>query len=409
MNRLKELREEAMMTVRELSERSGVSEDTITKIENGHRKGRSMTLRKLAKALGVRPYQLSPEQFEQGAESEILPQDELFGSGMANANLPENTIEDARIAYLLEAAIGRAYDVMRAIERPAEKPPPQGRYPDGVPRMNISERQQKVLITVLECGEVGPSTVADRLEISVSTAYRDLAFLQEHGLVVAEESGKRVISPLGRDLVEAILDRPDSSNVNTPSRFPVSYHSSLYYDEALNHIGALMDAYESVAEFDSHRATSKEKASFHLLQEVTIQSIRRVVAAAEPRPDADMPTQSSRRDLWTNWIDAEAPADPWDIARGVWTTLNRYMANPPSQQTIRADIEGVPETDVWNALDATAAAYLTGRYELEGDDQGGMYRHFLWLLKKPRHRRYLATPRSEVDSSRQAQIRYTDS
>jgi anti-sigma regulatory factor (Ser/Thr protein kinase)/DNA-binding transcriptional ArsR family regulator len=89
---------------------------------------------------------------------------------------------------------------------PADQPPPQRRYPDGVPRMNISERQQKVLITVLECGEVGPSTVADRLEISVSTAYRDLSVLEEHGLVMADESGKRLISPLGRDLVEAIVN-----------------------------------------------------------------------------------------------------------------------------------------------------------------------------------------------------------
>lgn len=78
-------------------------------------------------------------------------------------------------------------------------------YPDGVPRMNISERQQKALITVLECGEVGPSTVADRLEISVSTAYRDLSVLEEHGLVLAGETGKRLISQLGRDLVEAIV------------------------------------------------------------------------------------------------------------------------------------------------------------------------------------------------------------
>jgi DNA-binding transcriptional ArsR family regulator len=90
--------------------------------------------------------------------------------------------------------------------KPAEGPSPQRRYPDGVPRMNISERQQKVLITVLECGEVGPSTVADRLEISVSTAYRDLSVLEEHGLVQADESGKRLISPLGRDLVEAIIN-----------------------------------------------------------------------------------------------------------------------------------------------------------------------------------------------------------
>jgi Fe2+ or Zn2+ uptake regulation protein len=43
------------------------------------------------------------------------------------------------------------------------------------------------------------------LEISVSTAYRDLSVLEEHGLVVTDESGKRVISPLGRDLVEAIV------------------------------------------------------------------------------------------------------------------------------------------------------------------------------------------------------------
>jgi hypothetical protein len=89
---------------------------------------------------------------------------------------------------------------------PAADPMVQRRYPDGVPRMNISERQQKVLITVLECGEVGPSTVADRLEISVSTAYRDLSVLEEHGLVVTDESGKRLISPLGRDLVEAIVN-----------------------------------------------------------------------------------------------------------------------------------------------------------------------------------------------------------
>ena len=250
MNRLKELREEAMMTVRELSKRSGVSEDTITKIENGHRKGRSMTLRKLAKALGVRPYQLSPEQFERTSRAEksareILPQEGLFDSEMVNVNPPEDEIEQS-----------------------AEKLPPQRRFADGVPRMSLSERQQRVLITVLECGEVEPSTVAERLAISVSTAYRDLSILEEHGLIVVEESGKRVISPLGKDLVEAIA----------------STRPKLYYDEALNHIAALMREYESVAGFDPRRATDEEAASFFLLQESTVQSIRRIVATAEPSP-----------------------------------------------------------------------------------------------------------------------------
>ena len=90
-------------------------------------------------------------------------------------------------------------------ETPARPAQPR-RYPDAVPRMNISERQQKALITVLESGEVGPSTVAEKLEISVSTAYRDLSVLEEHGLVAGAESGKRQITPLGRDVVEAIID-----------------------------------------------------------------------------------------------------------------------------------------------------------------------------------------------------------
>jgi hypothetical protein len=115
------------------------------------------------------------------------------------------TIED-NIGGGTVATISVAGDEAVTEEKEAAPPPPQRRYPDGVPRMNISERQQKALITVLECGEVGPSTVADRLEISVSTAYRDLSVLEEHGLVMADESGKRLISPLGRDLVEAIIN-----------------------------------------------------------------------------------------------------------------------------------------------------------------------------------------------------------
>ena len=114
------------------------------------------------------------------------------------------TIED-NIGGGTVATVSAAGDERVVEERETPPSPPQRRYPDGVPRMNISERQQKVLITVLECGEVGPSTVAERLEISVSTAYRDLSVLEEHGLVMADESGKRLISPLGRDLVEAII------------------------------------------------------------------------------------------------------------------------------------------------------------------------------------------------------------
>ena len=142
-----------------------------------------------------------------GATTEALREIRGVGAGLGIARAAAEKVGGT---VTLEDNIGGGTVATVAVpgeEAPPQEqsPPPPRRYPDGVPRMNISERQQKVLITVLECGEVGPSTVAERLEISVSTAYRDLSVLEEHGLVITDESGKRVISPLGRDLVEAIV------------------------------------------------------------------------------------------------------------------------------------------------------------------------------------------------------------
>lgn len=147
-----------------------------------------------------------------GASPEVLRDIRGVGAGLGIARTAAEkvggtvTIED-NIGGGTVATV--SVPVAGASEKPAppeiSENPVQRRYPGGVPRMNISERQQKVLITVLECGEVGPSTVAERLEISVSTAYRDLSVLEEHGLVATGESGKRLISPLGRDLVESIV------------------------------------------------------------------------------------------------------------------------------------------------------------------------------------------------------------
>jgi DNA-binding transcriptional ArsR family regulator/anti-sigma regulatory factor (Ser/Thr protein kinase) len=164
------------------------------------------------KGRGVEQKERAMEFGFSGATPEALREIRGVGAGLGIARAAAEkvggtvTIED-NIGGGTVATISVAGGEAASKERePSSKPPPQRRYPDGVPRMNISERQQKVLITVLECGEVGPSTVAERLEISVSTAYRDLSVLEEHGLVVTEESGKRTISPLGRDLVEAIVN-----------------------------------------------------------------------------------------------------------------------------------------------------------------------------------------------------------
>ena len=55
--RVRELRQENVLTLRELAAKSGVSKDTINRIEHGHGAYPS-TIRKLARALGVEPREL---------------------------------------------------------------------------------------------------------------------------------------------------------------------------------------------------------------------------------------------------------------------------------------------------------------------------------------------------------------
>jgi len=61
---LRRLREGYPLTVRELAERSGISHNTITMIENRHRTANPSTVRKLAAALGVEPSELMWKELE---------------------------------------------------------------------------------------------------------------------------------------------------------------------------------------------------------------------------------------------------------------------------------------------------------------------------------------------------------
>jgi transcriptional regulator with XRE-family HTH domain len=61
MEWLKELRRERVLSLRELEERSGVSYNTIWRIEDGRQGAHPRTIRKLAEALGVEPSELLME------------------------------------------------------------------------------------------------------------------------------------------------------------------------------------------------------------------------------------------------------------------------------------------------------------------------------------------------------------
>jgi transcriptional regulator with XRE-family HTH domain len=58
VDRLRELRRERVVSLRELAERSGVAYNTIWRIEAGRQGAHPRTVRKLAIALGVKPSEL---------------------------------------------------------------------------------------------------------------------------------------------------------------------------------------------------------------------------------------------------------------------------------------------------------------------------------------------------------------
>lgn len=58
VERLKELRRERVLSLRELEEKSGVSYNTIWRLEDGRQGAHPRTVRKLAAALEVEPSEL---------------------------------------------------------------------------------------------------------------------------------------------------------------------------------------------------------------------------------------------------------------------------------------------------------------------------------------------------------------
>ena len=62
VKRLKELRRERVLSLRELEERSGVSYNTIWRLEDDRQGAHPRTVRKLAEALGVAPKELIQER-----------------------------------------------------------------------------------------------------------------------------------------------------------------------------------------------------------------------------------------------------------------------------------------------------------------------------------------------------------
>jgi hypothetical protein len=100
-------------------------------------------------------------------------------------NLGSGTVVTLRAAHPADAA-----------EVPV---PPENEVP------RLTDRQKQVLSIILELGAVGPSALSRELDVGVATAYRDLAFLEETGLISADETGKRTLTTYGVTCLERVF------------------------------------------------------------------------------------------------------------------------------------------------------------------------------------------------------------
>jgi DNA-binding transcriptional ArsR family regulator len=86
---------------------------------------------------------------------------------------------------------------------------PEPEQADGTPAEapvpRLTDRQKHSLSIILELGSVGPSALSRELNVGVATAYRDLAFLEEAGLIAADETGKRALTAYGVTCLERVF------------------------------------------------------------------------------------------------------------------------------------------------------------------------------------------------------------
>ena len=84
-------------------------------------------------------------------------------------------------------------------------PPPEPLAPVTLPAYNLSERQLRTLLLTVELAPVGPTRIAREVGVSTSTAYRDLVFLEEAGLVTSQSTGYRSVTEAGLAYLDTVL------------------------------------------------------------------------------------------------------------------------------------------------------------------------------------------------------------
>ncbi len=94
---------------------------------------------------------------------------------------------------------------LRLGPEPAARPAIPARVEPSRPRHELTARQKKVLLLIAELGAAGPSEVAKALEMSQSTAYRELQLLTSAGLIATKRYGKRTLTEEGIASLDSVF------------------------------------------------------------------------------------------------------------------------------------------------------------------------------------------------------------
>lgn len=104
----------------------------------------------------------------------------------------------------IEDNLERGTVVTLSVHPEAAGPPAPGDLP-ARRQPDVTARQKKVLLLIAELGAAGPTTIAKELDISHSTAYRELQALQTLNLATGKGKGKRTLTEEGIAYLEEVL------------------------------------------------------------------------------------------------------------------------------------------------------------------------------------------------------------
>lgn len=135
----------------------------------------------------------------------ILIEDNLGSGSVVTISSVRTSVDHPTSADVFRATFSTASDTPLV----SEDPPSLLTYDDTTATATplLTTRQKQVLALVMESGSnAGPSLVSKELDVGISTAYRDLASLEEFGLIAAEK-GKRRLTTLGISYLDSLTAR----------------------------------------------------------------------------------------------------------------------------------------------------------------------------------------------------------